>query len=430
MSEETEQEIGDEGARQIEMQLGIVEDEALAKYVGELGRKLARLSPRQDVEYSFHIVEMEEPNAFALPGGYIYVSRGLLALANSEAELAGVIAHEIGHVAARHSAQRDTQVKVASLLTLLGMVAAATTGDGKAVAATQYLGQGFIAAYSREQERQSDRIAMELAAGSGIDPAGLASFLRSLDNTTRLREGASRAPGFFDSHPATPERLAEATTRAQVLRWKPDVAAGSDALLSAARARDAFISRLDGLVVGPAAREGVLRDNYLLHADLGFALRFPHGWSVHNARSHVIALSPGRDAIALLEQQGPGDDPRAAAAAHARAEGLFLSDAAPDSHRLPAGLSRALQGADAGRRRGLGDHVDRLPRPHLPSGRGQRARQLPQVRGHLPLLRAGLPAAARRRLRRHRRAAPASRCGAGGRDARRAVRNAPATNGT
>jgi len=322
MSEEDEQVLGDEAAKQVEAQLGIVADEELNTYIQTLGAKLAEYSPRQDVEYSFHVVEMEEPNAFALPGGYIYISRGLLTLANSEAEVANVIAHEIGHVAARHAAQRDTAAKAATVMTIIGIVAAAAaSGDGRAVGGTQFLSQGLLAAYSRDQERESDRIAIELTSRAGIDPGGMARFLKQLDNSTRLQTGASRIPGFFDTHPATPERFAEATTRAQVARWTPG--------FSIAPTQREFYERIDGIVVGPPANEGVFRDNIFLHADLGFSLRFPPGWVYQNTRAQVMAFAPGGDAIALLELAGPGDDPRERAVEYAKEMGITLVDGKP-----------------------------------------------------------------------------------------------------
>jgi predicted Zn-dependent protease len=358
MSEEDEQEIGDQAARQVSAELGIVDDPALSAYIEQLGRRLAQFSPRQDLDYSFQIVEMEEPNAFALPGGYIYVSRGLLALANSEAEVANVLAHEIGHVAARHAAQRDTAAKAATLLTLLGVAAAAaSSGDGRSVAGMQFLGQGLLASYSRGQERQSDRIAIELTTAAGIDPGGMARFLKQLDNSTRLQTGASRAPGFFDTHPATRERFAEATTRAQVAQLRdPDRAPSEDERplrlktapgpvidrsfvpagatdpspdFAIAPTQREFFDRIDGLVVGPAAREGVFRENIFLHADLGISLRFPPGWVYQNMSSQVIAVAPDGDAIARLELAGDGDDPRAAAAEFADREGVTLSAGTP-----------------------------------------------------------------------------------------------------
>jgi len=321
MDEQDEQELGDRAAVQVEQEIGIVDDPELSAYVEQIGRELARYSPRQDVEYSFKIVDMSEPNAFALPGGYVYVSRGLLALANSEAEVANVIGHEIGHVAARHAAQRDTASKALTLLSLLGMIGAAAGGDGTAVAASSAFGPVAIAAYSRGQERQADAIAQELTSRAGIDPKGMATFLRALEDTTRLQTGASRIPTFLDTHPGTGERLAEATTNAETIRWQPR--------FSIAPTRAAYLAKLDGLVVGPSAREGVFHENYFLHADLGFALRFPRGWYLRNEHSRVMAIAPTRDAFTMLELEGPGDDPRAAAVAYARKNDLVFGETAP-----------------------------------------------------------------------------------------------------
>ena len=119
-----EEELGRQAAKQFAEQLGLVEDPDLVAYVEAIGNRLARHSPRQDVSYRFQIADQEAPNAFALPGGWIYISRGALAISNSEAELAGVIGHEIGHVAARHSVQQQTRSIGVALLTLLGAAAA------------------------------------------------------------------------------------------------------------------------------------------------------------------------------------------------------------------------------------------------------------------------------------------------------------------
>ncbi len=135
MSPAREAALGAQAAAEVEAGIGLLDDPALTAYVSELGERLARHSPRRNVTYRFYVADMPEPNAFALPGGYIYVSRGLLALANSEDELANVIGHEIGHVAARHAAQRETQAIGAGVLTALGSRAAgAAGGDAAALA--------------------------------------------------------------------------------------------------------------------------------------------------------------------------------------------------------------------------------------------------------------------------------------------------------
>ena len=320
MSEEEEQEIDQREAERVEEILGLVQAPELAAYVEELGQAMAAHAPRRKLDYHFGIVEMEPPNAFALPGGHVYVSRGLLVHSNSEAELANVLGHEIGHVAARHAAQRDMRAKTVGLATVLGAVGAVFAGgDGRAVAATQMLGAGMLSAYTREQEREADRIALDLSVSVGIDPMGMSDFLRTLDKTVRLEQGFSRETGFLDTHPATPERVAEATTRAVVSRWTPE--------LEIAGTRAAYLAMLDGLAVGKPSSEGVFREGRFLHPDLGISLAFPHGWLVDNQRSRVIAFGPERDAVVLLELQGPGMDPMAAAERYAREERLRLGKA-------------------------------------------------------------------------------------------------------
>jgi predicted Zn-dependent protease len=325
MSEEREKEIDEEQAQQVEQQLGLVADPELASYVQTLGAKLASYALRRDVSYVFNVVEMEEPNAFALPGGHIYVSRGLLVLSNSEAELANVIGHEIGHVTSRHAAQRDARAKTATVLTVLAAVAAAAAGaPDVAMGLGQYgplAAMGLLAAYSRDQEREADQIGQDLAARAGVDPAGMAQFLRLLENYTRLKQGASQLPSFFDTHPSTPERVAETSTRAQVIRWQPGFAI--------APTRDAYLARLEGLAVGLPASEGVFQDDRFLHPELGFALRFPDGWTHQNQRSRLLSLSPRRDAVVVLELQGTGEDPKAAALDYAKKNDLRLYAAQP-----------------------------------------------------------------------------------------------------
>jgi predicted Zn-dependent protease len=306
MSEERERQIDRAEAMRVEQQLGIVADSEINAYVDLIGQELASHSPRKGVEYHFAVVEMDEPNAFALPGGHVYVSRGLLLTANSEAELAGVIGHEIGHVAARHAAQRDATQKVVSIATVLGMIGAAMAGGGGATAASvSAIGMGTVAAFSRQQERQADFIGQDLSVSAGIDPTALARFLRALDSTTRLRQGFSHTQGYLDTHPATLERVAEVATSASRRRWEPKFALATN--------RAEYLKRIEGLCVGRPAEEGVIRDDRFLHADLGISLRFPYGWSVHNQHSQVLSVSRSGDAFAMLELQGSGDDPEAAA---------------------------------------------------------------------------------------------------------------------
>ncbi|HZE89561.1 MAG TPA: M48 family metalloprotease [Verrucomicrobiae bacterium] len=176
VSEAKERELGEAEARRVAETMGILEDPALSAYVRAVGERLAQFSPRTDVTYTFQIVDMEEPNAFALPGGPVYVSRGLLVLTNSEDELAGVLGHEIGHVAARHAVRRVTRAAPLAVVTGLGAAVTSIVSPmlGDLVGGIGGVAGAFVLApYSREQEREADRIGQELAGAAGWDPAGL-----------------------------------------------------------------------------------------------------------------------------------------------------------------------------------------------------------------------------------------------------------------
>jgi predicted Zn-dependent protease len=309
MSPEREAATGKQAAAQVEREMGIVRDPKLTAYVQQIGARMAKLSPRQDVKYHFAIADMAEPNAFALPGGYVYVSRGLLALANDEDELAGVIGHEIGHVAARHSAQRETRQMGVGILSVLGTIAAGVVGGGQAAQAASQLGQvagaGYVAAYSRDQERQADDVGQKLAAAGGWDPDGLADFLLTLDREGKARSGKARQPSFLDTHPQPGERSVVARERA------PTLPRGDTAPI--AKGRDAYLKRIDGLLVGPDPAEGIFVGQRFLHPALGLALTFPPKWQTRNTKQAVAAMAPERDAMLLLEMQGPREDPKLAA---------------------------------------------------------------------------------------------------------------------
>jgi predicted Zn-dependent protease len=322
-----EVELGGELARDVESSLGLVrEPEALDAYVAALGARLAERSPRRDVEHHFAVVDMQEPNAFALPGGWIYVSRGLLAIANTEDELASVLAHEIAHVAARHAVQRETRALPIGILSALGALAGGLVGGeqlARAIGALPQVAGGLLlASYSREQEREADEIGQALMAQAGYDPAAMAAFFATLDAEVALdaqeRGQRPRGPSFFDTHPGTPERRRAAETRAATL------ARGAPAPLAGTRAE--FLARLDGLRVAQNPAEGVFHHELFLHPDLDFALHFPAGWQTQNARDAVAAVAPRGEAALVLRLQGRGDDPRAAAADFARQHQLVLSD--------------------------------------------------------------------------------------------------------
>lgn len=298
--------VGRSASEAVAAELGLVDRPELEAYLNALGQRLARSGGR-GFKYRFQIVDQDAPNAFALPGGFVYVSRGLLALSNSEDELANVVGHEITHVAARHAAGRAMmQQRAVNPLMMPGIVLGAVLGKsvGEALTAPfRVFNAGYVASYSRQQEGAADRGGQALTARAGFDPGGMASFLFRLAESERMRTGFSRLPGFFDTHPATAGRAGEAAATADTMRWTRS--GGID--------RAAYLAKLNGLVVGPRASEGVFRGERFYHPDLDLTIRFPQGWKLVNAQLTVGAVSPKRDAQIFMSAPVPGDDPQAAA---------------------------------------------------------------------------------------------------------------------
>ena len=278
MSAEQERAIDEKASREIEAQARAASDPELVGYIEAIGAAMAEHSPRKDVDYRFAIVEMDEPNAFALPGGHIYISRGLVTVANSEAEIANVLGHEIGHVAARHAARQQAPVRTLGIATLLSDL---MSGGAPTPSDSERISGHFVARYAREQEREADRIGQDLAVAADVDPLGLGLFLRTLDNLARLTQGFSTPQTYFATHPAARERMLEATSRAQQHQWqaaRPSRLPRKESALIA-DGRDGFLDRVEGMAVGRPASEGIFLEEHFLHADLGFSLRFPHGWT-------------------------------------------------------------------------------------------------------------------------------------------------------
>jgi predicted Zn-dependent protease len=343
VSEAKEREIGEAEARSVAETMGIFDDPGLAGYVRAVGERLARFSPRTDVTYTFQIVDMEEPNAFALPGGPVYVSRGLLVLMNSEDQLAGVLAHEIGHIAARHAVQRVTRAAPLAVVTGLGAavtgIVSPTLGDlvgGVGGAA----GALVLAPYSRDQEREADRIGQDIEAAAGWDPAGLSGALRTLERDDALHRGEKRPNSFFATHPPLPDRVAATEAYAATLQ-RPATAV-------AIAGPGGVLQQLDGLPVGPRAADGVFDAETFLDPDLDFRVRFPAGWKTANERTIVGASAPDGRAVVGLELIGKGNDPEAALRAFQEKAKIDLASGA---ERTRVGALPAIHAATSARTR-------------------------------------------------------------------------------
>ena len=304
ISAKQEQEIGAEEAKKVEEQMGLLDDTPFLPYLDAVGQRLAKESPRQDVTHQFHVADMAEPNAFALPGGYVYVTRGLLALVNSEDELAGVVGHEIGHVAARHTVQKiSRQGPFAVVFGLAsGIVGLVSPFVGNIIGGVGDLTQSLVfSPYSRSQETEADRVGQEMAAKAGWDPAALSAFLSTLEREVNLMSKEPRKPSFFDSHPATPDRVQKTAEHAKELTRV------SRAPISPTQ--EAFLARLDGMVYGQRAANGIFEGRAFLHPDMNFFVEFPDKWQHDNTPQKIVAVSPNGDAAVIVGAVGEGTDP-------------------------------------------------------------------------------------------------------------------------
>ena len=310
-SEKGEIKQGQAAAKEVENKIGFLEDPELQSYVNSLGQRLAAQSPRTHLDHEFRIVPMAEPNAFALPGGHIYISRGLLADVNSEDELANVIGHEIGHVAARHSVSRQTAraplIPVQIIAGLGGAAAGIVSPQmGRVVSGVGQLpGSLALSAYSRDQEREADRLGQQFASAAGFDPMAMATFMKTLTREEDLASQKSEAPSFLRDHPSSPERAKDAIAYAETLK----IATDQPPPLSRAQ----FLQKLDGLPVGAMASEGVFLENRFLHADLNFTIEFPAEWEPLNTPEAVAALQPQGLGQIVLQIVAEGSDPLAEA---------------------------------------------------------------------------------------------------------------------
>ena len=313
MTEADDARAGEEQAKAVAAEMGLVPDPKLQALVQTIGERLARQAPPRAFTYRFQIVDQWSPNAFALPGGAVFVSRGAVALTSSEDELAGVLGHEIAHVALRHAAARQAVERSLGPFAL---------GFG---------GARYLAAFSREQESEADEAGQRIAAAAGYDPRGLATFLQKLRNSERLLLGASRLPTFFDTHPSTGTRFADIAASAEHLKWTRAAGVAGDPA--------SYLARLEGLVMGDDPSEGFFRGNRFLHPDLDFTLVFPDGWMPVNTPAAVGAVAPQGNARVALELAAEGTDPQTVAREFLRVEAPRLHAVVDDARALTiAGL--------------------------------------------------------------------------------------------
>jgi len=327
-SEAEEIKLGKESDEEIVASVGLYDDPELQAYVEGLGQQLAARSERPNLPWSFKVVDDPAVNAFALPGGYVYVTRGLLSHMGSEAEVSGVLGHEIGHVTARHGVNQASK----QMLAMLGLgVAALLDEDLAEWAGVASVGLGLLfLKYGRDDERQADDLGLRYMTRAGYDPREMPGVFTVLQGVETV-EGAGRLPNWLSTHPDPGARRE---------RIQQEVAALPGDFSTATVNRDGYLRQLDGMVFGDNPREGFFAGNAFLHPEMRFRFEFPAGWETSNEKTSVSASAPSDDAVvtvSLAEEATPED----AAETFFAEDGLTQGDVWDKGiHGLPATWSR------------------------------------------------------------------------------------------
>jgi len=264
---------------------GLYPDSALQVYVRGLGERLAAMSERPNLPWTFRVLDDPVVNAFALPGGFNYVTRGILAYFNSEAELVAVMGHELGHVTARHGARQMTQQQFAQIGLVAGVILVPKFQDFAGLAQAG-LGLMFLK-FGRDDETQADELGLRYLYRAGYDPREMPRVFAMLDRVSQVG-GGDRLPQWLSTHP-NPENRQQHI--GELIAQLPQDFSGRVVR------RDEYLRRLDGMTFGPNPREGFFRGQLFLHPDLRFQIRFPDGWKTSNQKRAVLAQSPEQDGL-------------------------------------------------------------------------------------------------------------------------------------
>jgi predicted Zn-dependent protease len=278
--------------------LGLYDDQAMQEYVNIVGQRVALASDMPEEEFKFFVIDDENINAFTTGCCNVYVNRGLLVNLNSEAELAGVLGHEIGHVTARHPARRQTRGMAASLG---AMAAAILTGSNAIGQLASIGGQAWMMGYGRENEMEADRLGLKYMVKAGYNPASLAgvfNMFQAGEKFERQRATAEgREPrlyhGVFSSHPAPDDRAVQAAKGSANIKDAPPQ--------GWIDRHDEYLMTINGIAYGSSKAQGIVRDNRFYHADMGITVAFPRGWTIENLRDRLLAFTPNKDAVMQIQ---------------------------------------------------------------------------------------------------------------------------------
>lgn len=278
---------------------GEIRNARLTAYVTDIGNRVAAKSELANQKFTFTVLDSPVVNAFALPGGYVYITRGLLTILNSEDELAGVIGHEIGHVTARHGSRRQARGTLAQI----GVAVLGAVSGQREVAQLGAIGaQAYLASYSRDNEYESDKLGVRYIARAGYNPLGMAHSLSALGRNADFQTQVNGKPAgqydFFSTHPRTPDRVSRASARATE----------SGASTQLPERRNEFLNAINGMTYGASAKQGFVQGNRFSHPVLKFTFTVPQGFRMTNTPQAVIADGP-RNARIVFDMD---PDPRAA----------------------------------------------------------------------------------------------------------------------
>jgi predicted Zn-dependent protease len=347
ISEKQEVELGREYDAQVVAEYGLYDDQDLAAYVDELGQSLAAVSQRPDLEYHFRVLDDGVVNAFALPGGYVYMPRGILAYFNSEDQLAGIMGHETGHVVARHSVEQmskrilvtgfGTTDRLAKRFPIIGGLATAPINLG-------------LLKYSRDQESESDRLGVEYATRTGYDAHAMADFFRVLDAMSE--QSGHSLPTYLSTHPHPDDRYEKVNKLAD--EWQSKIP-------YTPRPADpgAYLKRIDGIVYGRDPRLGFVAEGVFYHPSIGFQFPIPPKWELTNTASRVLVVAPDEKALVTMSL-ATGTSAAKAADEFLASEELKLIDRRKQKvNGLPAVVIEAVYVKGSQRTRVLSQFVER-----------------------------------------------------------------------
>jgi predicted Zn-dependent protease len=303
ISEQQEIAMGQQADPEIVATFGLYPDSAIQRFINEKGKQMAAISHRPALNWTFRVLDADVINAFAVPGGYVYFTRGILANMNNEAQFAGVLGHEIGHVTARHTVSQQTR----QVLGQLGIIAAVIAKPELAQFA-EAASQGLQLMYlknSRDAESQSDELGVEYSSKVGYDAKEMAKFFQTLDREMAYKSGNQRLPEFLSTHPDPGNRYTTVTNLAT--QWQT-----TNNKTNMTINRNSYLRMVNGIVYGEDPRQGYRENNVFYHPELKFQFNTPAGWQYQNTPQQVM-LAPTDGAAMLMLSLGKGNTPREAA---------------------------------------------------------------------------------------------------------------------